>query len=320
MRFVVYGAGAIGGVVGARLFEHGHDVTLIARGEHLRTIQAVGLRVDSPGGSVTLSIPAAAGPAEIEWRGDEAVLLCVKGQDTVAALDDLRLAAPPSVAVFCLQNGVANEREALRRFPHVHSVTVMSPTGHLEPGVVQAWSHPVAGIFDVGRYPSGTDGADEAFALAFEASSMVSVPRPDVMRWKYAKLLMNLGNAVQALFGPADRAEDVTRAARSEGRAVFDAAGIDCATPEEDRERRGDILQIGEVAGADRGGGSTWQSLARGQGSVETDLLNGEITLLGRLHGVPTPINERLQRWMAAANAAGAAPGEADLAAFLAEG
>ena len=54
------------------------------------------------------------------------------------------------------------------------------------------------------------------------------------------------------------------------------------------------------IDGQDRGGGSTWQSLARG-GAVEADYLNGEIVLLGRLHGVPTPVNELLQR---AANAA----------------
>lgn len=319
MRFVVYGAGAVGGVVGGRLFEHGHEVTLIARGEHLRVIQSVGLRVDSPGGSASLSIPAAGGPAEIDWRGDEAVLLCVKGQDTVGALDELRRSAPPTITVFCLQNGVANEREALRRFADVHAVTVMSPTGHLEPGAVQAWSHPVAGIFDVGRYPAGVDAADEAFAQAFTASAMVSEPRRDIMRWKHTKLLMNLGNAVQALFERADGADEVARAARAEGRAVLDAAGIAHVTAEEDRTRRGDILQLGEIAGAARGGGSTWQSLRRGQGSVETDLLNGEIVLLGRLHGVATPINERLQRWMAAANLAGTEPGTADLAGFLAE-
>jgi 2-dehydropantoate 2-reductase len=45
-----------------------------------------------------------------------------------------------------------------------------------------------------------------------------------------------------------------------------------------------------------RGGGSTWQSFARGTGSIETDLLNGEIVLLGRLHGVPTPANALVQR------------------------
>lgn len=320
MRFVVYGAGAIGGVVGGRLFEHGHDVTLIARGDHLRAIQSVGLRVDSPGGSVTLSVPAAPGPADIEWTGDEVVLLSMKGQDTVAALGELRAAAPASISVVCLQNGVANEREALRRFEKVYAVPVMSPTGHLEPGVVQAWSHPVAGIYDIGRYPSGVDDTTAAFAAAFSESGFVSEERDDVMRWKYRKLLMNLGNSVQALFERAEGADDLARDVRAEGEAVLVAAGIDHASAEEDRQRRGSIMQLGAIEGASRGGGSTWQSLARGQGTVETDYLNGEIVLLGRLHGLPTPLNERLQRWMAAANLAGAAPGEADLTAFLAEG
>jgi 2-dehydropantoate 2-reductase len=48
-------------------------------------------------------------------------------------------------------------------------------------------------------------------------------------------------------------------------------------------------------AGAPRGGGSSWQSLTRGTGTIEADHLNGEIVLLGRLHGVPTPLNELLQ-------------------------
>ena len=43
-------------------------------------------------------------------------------------------------------------------------------------------------------------------------------------------------------------------------------------------------------------GNSTWQSLTRGTAGVEVDALNGEIVLLGRLHGVPTPVNATLQR------------------------
>ena len=45
-----------------------------------------------------------------------------------------------------------------------------------------------------------------------------------------------------------------------------------------------------------RPGASSWQSLARGTGSIEADYLNGEIVLLGRLHGVATPVNAALQR------------------------
>ena len=54
------------------------------------------------------------------------------------------------------------------------------------------------------------------------------------------------------------------------------------ASIDEDRERRGDRL----TPRLARGGGSTWQSLRRGTGSLETDFLNGEIALLARLHGV----------------------------------
>ena len=320
MRFVVYGAGAVGGVVGGRLFEHGHDVTLIARGEHLAAVQASGLRIDSPGGSVTLEVPAVGSPAEVDWSGDEVVMLGMKGQHTVPALRELRDSVPRTVAVVCLQNGVVNEREALRFFERVYGVTVMAPTGHLEPGVVQAWAHPVAAILDIGCYPHGVDDVAVAVAEALSGSAMVSEPRPDIMAWKHRKLLMNLGNAVQALFGHDARAQPIASAARQEARDVFAAAGIEAVSGEQDRERRGDLLQIGSIGEiSSRPGGSTWQSLARGQGSVETDYLNGEIVLLGRLHGFPTPCNALLQAWMARAVSGGAEVASHDPDAFLAE-
>ena len=55
-------------------------------------------------------------------------------------------------------------------------------------------------------------------------------------------------------------------------------------------------MRLTPIDGRRRSGGSTWQSLARGSGSTEADYLNGEIVLIGRLHGVPTPVNEGLQR------------------------
>jgi 2-dehydropantoate 2-reductase len=65
---------------------------------------------------------------------------------------------------------------------------------------------------------------------------------------------------------------------------------------EVDLARRGDALTIQPVEGEERrAGGSTWQSLRRGTGTIETDYLTGEIVLLGRLHGVPTPANRTLQ-------------------------
>lgn len=81
------------------------------------------------------------------------------------------------------------------------------------------------------------------------------------------------------------------------------------ATPEEEQERRGDHITMRPVGGKERGGGSSWQSLARGTGNIETDFLNGEIVLLGRLHGVETPVNAGLQQLARRMAAAGAEPG-----------
>jgi 2-dehydropantoate 2-reductase len=106
------------------------------------------------------------------------------------------------------------------------------------------------------------------------------------------------------------------RRARAEAEACYRAAGIDWASDEEDRARRAGLMEIAPAERPRRRGGSTWQSLARATGSVEVDALNGEIVLLGRLHGVPTPANELLRRTANALAAAGAPPGsiaQADL-------
>ena len=129
------------------------------------------------------------------------------------------------------------------------------------------------------------------------------------MRWKYAKLLNNLGNAVDALCGPHADARELQQLARAEGAACLDAAGIDAVSRDEDAARRGDRFQWGGAAASSRPGASSWQSLARGTGSIEADYLNGEIVLLGRLHGVATPVNELLQHVAARAAREGTAPG-----------
>ena len=119
MRFVSYGVGAVGGVVAGRLAEHGREVVAIARGRHLDAIRRDGLRVECPDGAVTVPIPAVGMPSEVDWRRDDVVLLGVKSQDTAAALDQLRAAAPGATVV-CLQNGVENERQALRQIGRAH--------------------------------------------------------------------------------------------------------------------------------------------------------------------------------------------------------
>lgn len=315
MRVVVVGAGAVGGVVGGFLARSGQDVAFVARGEHAARIASDGLTVRTPEGTFVVHVPVAPTPAQLGITPDDVVLLAVKGQDTAAALDGLAEAADPGTPVVCLQNGVANEAAAAERFSHVYGVPVMAPTVHLEPGVVQAKAGPVPAILDVGRYPVGVDDTATALAAAFTAAGMASEARPDVMRWKWAKLLMNLGNAVEVVCGRSPANRPLHEAVVAEGEAVLDAAGIDRVSPEEFRDRRGDLLRATAASDA---GGSSWQSVVRGR-PVETDHLTGEIVRLGRSHAVPTPVNEVLLRHALARAAAGEGPGDTPPDVVLAE-
>jgi len=313
MRFVVYGAGAVGGVLGGRLAQHGHDVALIARGRHLETIRTDGLRVEDPDDSVVVRLPCAGSPAELRVGDDDVVLLTMKSQHTAAALDALAAAAPPSTPVVCVQNAVVNESTALRRFANVFGVAVMLPTQFLEPGVVQAYSAPTSGLLDIGRFPgdghAGEDPLAASIAAAFSASRLPSVVRPDIMAWKYRKLITNLGNAIEVVCGPEVRSGRLGDLVTAEGEACLDAASIERVTVEEDRERRGDHITWRPIGGVGRSGGSSWQSLTRGTGDVETDYLNGEIVLLGRRHGVATPVDAALQHLARQLATTGGRPG-----------
>jgi 2-dehydropantoate 2-reductase len=295
VRYVIYGAGAVGGAIGGRLAQAGHSVSLIARGAHAAALKERGLELRAPDEKVeTLRLPVVEHPAALALREDDVVILAVKSQDTRAALLELEAVAPPRLSVVCAQNGVVNEQTLLRHFENVISMCVVLPAAHLTPGVVEIASAGLTGILDVGRYPAGVDERSRSLARALCSARFLSQALPDVRRWKYRKLLMNLLNAVQATTGVGEGdvdAEELVRLARAEGTAVLRAAGIDFASESEDRERRGQHLQV-----RSRSGGSTWQSLTRGTGAVEADYLNGEIVLLGRLHGVPTPTNAVLQR------------------------
>jgi 2-dehydropantoate 2-reductase len=302
-RYVVLGAGAIGSTVGALLTEAGREVVLVTRGEHARAVREAGLRLATPERTATVRMDVVTEAAELDLGDDDVLLLTAKSQATGPLLDAVLAASGARERpVFCLQNGVGNELAALRRFARVHGVCVMLPAVHVEPGRVDAAGTPMPGLFRVGRFPRGSDQDDEQFVADTQAAGFAAEVSDDVMPWKYAKLLRNLWNAVDAAFGPDDATDadrearsELGRRARAEAEACLTAAGIDWVDDAEWARQRGDRVEFGEVQGRPRGGSSSWQSLVRETGSVETDALNGEIVLLGRLHDVATPVNEALQ-------------------------
>ncbi len=300
MRYIIYGAGGIGGGIGALLTRAGHDAILIARGDHLTEMREQGLLVRQPHGVDRVAVQTASHPNEISFTDDDVVLLTMKGQDTAGALDDLEAAAGHEIPVVCAQNGVANERAAARRFTDVYAMLIVMPATFLVPGEIALHGAPGAGLLDSGRFPHGTDDRIAQVCADLTASGFSATPDPHAMRLKYGKLLGNLRNAVHALYGVreehggGDLRAFVNRL-RDEAIACYEAAGIDYATHDEINRRRAEVFTSEHVEGVERGGGSTWQSFRRGLPAIETDYLNGEIALLGLEHGVATPANRALQ-------------------------
>ncbi len=318
-RFVIIGAGAIGGTIAVQLHRAGHHVEVVARGDHLQAIRRGGLTRVAPDGSVTVRLTARAQVREVRLTPDSIVIVATKVHQAEVVLDQLLAHGGPDVPVVCAQNGVDGERMALRRFHHVYGMLVNVPGVHLTPGEVQVFAAAPRGLLDVGRYPSGVDERARLIASALTDAQFTSEACEDIMARKWAKLLGNVGNALQVLCGAdAPFPETLYGRLRAEAEAAVAAAGItvDFAT----QQHRATLVARDDIGGVARPGGSTWQSAIRGTGDVETLALNGEICLLGRLHGVPTPANDLVQAQTVALVAGGGEIGswtEADLLARL---
>lgn len=318
MRVIVMGVGAVGGVVAAALARSGTEVIGIARGAMLRAIRDQGgLHLRSPEVDERVPLTCVETPDQIAFRPDDAILMTMKTQDSLPALQALRRAGVRDQPIFCLQNGVANEGMALRLFPHVHGVTVMMPATYLTPGECVTHCLPQFGMFDLGRYPAGHDAADSALAAALEAANFAPFVKPRVMESKYGKLLVSLGNICGAAFGEEAGVAALRQALADEGKAVLAAAGIGWEDVGSADPRRAIHTRFQPVDGVGGMASSTLQSLLRG-GSVETDYLNGEISLLGRMHAIPTPLNDAMVALATRMTVEGIAPGSLDPADTLA--
>ena len=324
-RYVIVGAGAIGASIAAELHRAGVETLLVARGAHLAQLREHGLRYSRPAGDERLPVPVAAGPDEVELDAGDVLVFATKTQDTAAALGEWAWrpvkraggsgTAAADLPVVTVQNGLDSERAALRLFAHVLGAVVWLPATFLRPGEVANYGDPAAGVVWLGRSPAGAGARAAAVGADLRRAGFTVHLVGDVAAYKVAKLVGNLVNALDALYPPSHLRAAALAALQDEARGVLAAAGL----------RAADVasglagFDVAEIPGRPRGGSSTWQSLAR-SGTPETDYLNGEIVLLGRLHGVDAPHNAAIQARVHRAIAEGAAPGsldDADLAATL---
>jgi 2-dehydropantoate 2-reductase len=324
-RYLVLGAGAVGGALGGRLALAGREVVLVARGDHLAVLRERGLRLRTPDEDITQRLQAVGFPEEIELSVDDILILATKTQQANEVL--VRWTDAPvhqngrpagtageRLPIFIALNGVAGEAFAHRYFRRVYGVCVWMPVVHLVPGEVIIRSTPRSGMLHIGRVPNTTQDPDQALeqVAADLVAANFDVPLPDnVMAWKYRKLISNIGNVFQALVARNGDWRPLVVDAEAEARSVLDTAGIGYISDAEETAARAAGFTMKPVPGVAASlGGSTWQSLQRKTGNIETDYLNGEIVMIAHRAGLEAPINARLAIVARRAAATGAKPGD----------
>jgi len=279
--------------MGGHLARTGHDVILVSRPGHVSVIDKDGLRLITPTGTYVLPIPVVTSPSQINFTTDDVVFLCMKGQDTEHALRNLGKSIE-GIPLFCFQNGVRNEEIANRYFPRVYGVMVRVGAVYLTDGAVIARRDP-PGWYIIGRYPNGSDSTTEVVAEALRTAGYYVKTTDNVMPYKWGKLMANLGNAIGAITnGDWEGMRPIYRTVFEEANDIVRRAGIEWISQEQVARDWPEITmplkgQINTEAQS-----STWQSLARQQGSVETEFLNGEIVRVANKLKLRAPINEKL--------------------------
>jgi 2-dehydropantoate 2-reductase len=291
MRIAVMAAGAVGGYFGARLAAAGHDVSFIARGEHLRAIRTRGLRVESPLGD--LHIQGAKATSEPRDVGEvDVVLFAVKLWDSEVAATAARPLVGAATRVLTLQNGVDSVE---RLQPILGEDRVVGGTTHMAsvisaPGVIAHTSQ--FALMKCGHVDRRGDPALDAFVELARAAGIDAHLSDDINldRWKKFTFLVGLAGATGIMrlpLGPI-LADPDTRVfflhLMQEVVMVGRASGV--ALPPDfaqDRLAFADTTPPGFKA-------SLLHDLERGS-RIELDWLAGKVVELGRRLNIPTPAN-----------------------------
>ncbi len=299
MKLMVFGAGALGSVVAARLAEV-HEVSLVGRRNHVDAINERGLVISGHTEMVQTNLEAVTDPSELTGAIPDAVLLTVKAYDTAAAVESLAAFANDAIFV-SLQNGLGNEEILIERASKVLGAVINQGATMLGPGEV---FHAGSGEITIGPF-AGTDELDaEAIAAALAEAGFPAHAVADIRERIWAKAILNAAvNPLSALLrkrtGELIESEPLVEAMRQvveESVAIAAACGISLETS--------DIIEtIYTVAKATRDNKSSmYQDLEKGR-RTEIEAINGALIDRAKEHGLPCPANELLARLVRAAEA-----------------
>lgn len=314
MRILVWGAGAIGGTIGAYAIRAGKDVTFVdADREHVRAINDHGLRIEGPIDAFVARAPAFT-PAEVvgAWS---TILLCVKAHHTDAALDGLLPHLAPDGYIASLQNGL-NEREIAQRAGLHRTVGAFINFGAdvLEPGRIHFGGR---GAVVVGELEGGRTERLERLHALLRLFDDGAVMTDNIWGYLWGKMgygVMLVAGALtdesiaDTLEAPDARpvmtelAKEVLRVAAKEGVAPMGFNGFDPAALGPDGDPGAVDTSFAVMVAHNRRSAKThsgvWRDLAVRKRKTEIDAQFGPILELAAKHAVAVPHLERLVRIM----------------------
>jgi 2-dehydropantoate 2-reductase len=306
MKIGIFGAGAIGGLLAARLANAGAEVTVVARGPHLAAMQANGIVVRSDGETISAR-PRAVGDAT-EAGIQDYVIVTLKAHGLPAAASHISRMLGPDSALVTAINGIPYwyfyELEGPWRDRRVQSVdpggklwdllppsrvvhAIVYPAAEvIEPGVIE---HTYGDRFTLGEPDGSRSPRIEALSKLMTASGLKAPIRPRIRDELWIKLWGNLAfNPLSALtMATLDRItgeQDLRAICRTmmlEAKAVAEALGVRFAIDVDKRIEGGAEVGVHKT--------SMLQDLERGR-PIEIDAMLGAVVELGEITNIATPI------------------------------
>jgi 2-dehydropantoate 2-reductase len=307
MRYLVYGAGAVGGYLGGSLALARFAVTFFDRPEVVRDLRAEGLTLETRGEARHLETPTLATHLEHLPDRPDVVLLTVKAYDCAAAAEQLRDRLPLTVPVVCVLNGIGNEATLASAIGagRVIAASLTSAIQRLEVGLLRVEKHRGIGL-----------ASGHAMSRAIQADFTTAGLKPrlygnaDAMKW--SKLLINLvANATTAILDcsadevfrhrrlyrlEVEALREAVRVMRAQGLRAVNLPGVPAALLGKAVFWPAWITHPILHRAAAGGRGEKRPSFAYdvGRGRSEIGWLNGAVVRTGARLGVPTPANQVL--------------------------
>ncbi|MCA9964091.1 MAG: ketopantoate reductase family protein [Anaerolineales bacterium] len=322
MRVLVYGAGAVGGYLGARLCQHGHDVTLIARPTTAAAIQSQGLAVTEDGQTVRTHPRLATSVAQAfmnQAAAYDLIILGMKSYDLVESLDPLVAFCPQPPMLVTTQNGIGVERPLIEQFGPEHVLA-----GSFTIPVRKETTHSLVAERTDGGFALAPTQAGQAIGQwqtigqwqqLFKEAGVNAVVVKDYQAMKWSKALLNIvANASCAILNrspetiyKSDIIYDLELRMIKEALAVMKVLKlkvVDLPGPSIPGFVTGvkrlpklifrPILINKVVSGRGEKMPSFYMDLAAGKGKSEVLFHNGAIAEAGAANGVATPVNRAL--------------------------